>query len=493
MSMHKRADPRASAPGRGPAITDRQAWIGVLAVSIVGAALIAWGLDGGLWYDEIATLIDSVRRPLGSIVTHFPGDNDHLAYSVLARLSIVLLGEHPWSLRLPAALFGVASIPMLFVLGRGVTSRFEALLAATILAVSYHQVWFAQNARAYTMMLFFTLLGTHLLLTGLRSDRRAAWLGYGVAAACAAYAHLTMVLLAFTQGLVVVACLWSRQDARFNWRTWRNPALGFGLAALLTLILYAPLLTDVHAFFGSEGRGAGVSTGSGVILGMLAGLGLVKTAAALGILVVCAVGLWSYARQRPAAPVLFFLPILAILAVTIVLNRPIRPRFFFFSAGFLLLIAVRGALVTGDEILRRASFLGARLRALAPVLIGAAMVVVSAWSLPYLYSFPKQDLDGALRYVEARRAVGDGVYTIGIGAEYPYQRYYGRAWPRLRTPAELDAARARDRAVWVLYTFPSYLDAQVPDLMADLSAHCEKRVKFWGTLEDGVVYAVHCR
>ena len=56
-----------------------------------------YGLDSELWYDEIATLIDSVRPPLGEILTTFPSNNDHKFFSVLAHLSIEAFGDTPYS------------------------------------------------------------------------------------------------------------------------------------------------------------------------------------------------------------------------------------------------------------------------------------------------------------------------------------------------------------------------------------------------------------
>ena len=40
----------------------------------------------------------------------------------------------------------------------------HTLAAAGLLTVSYHHVWFSQNARAYTALLFFTLIATTLCL-----------------------------------------------------------------------------------------------------------------------------------------------------------------------------------------------------------------------------------------------------------------------------------------------------------------------------------------
>lgn len=69
-------------------------------------------------------------------------------------------GESGWALRLPAALFGIASVVMVYVLAARYLSRVEAWVATAVIATSYHHVWFSQNARGYTLIGFLTLLST---------------------------------------------------------------------------------------------------------------------------------------------------------------------------------------------------------------------------------------------------------------------------------------------------------------------------------------------
>ena len=126
-------------------------WAALIALTILAVLLRAIGLDGGLWYDEIRTLLDSVRPPLAQIVTEYPGNNQHMLYSVLAHISIRIFGDHAWSLRLPALLFGAATVPVLFVFARQFVGRREALLACLLLAVSYHHVWFSQMPAAHAL------------------------------------------------------------------------------------------------------------------------------------------------------------------------------------------------------------------------------------------------------------------------------------------------------------------------------------------------------
>src|SRR5262249_35124820 len=52
-------------------IAPNQAFV-LTAILLIGAALRIYGLNSRLWYDEIVTLVESVRPPLREIVTHFP-------------------------------------------------------------------------------------------------------------------------------------------------------------------------------------------------------------------------------------------------------------------------------------------------------------------------------------------------------------------------------------------------------------------------------------
>ena len=134
------------------------------ALTFAGAILRVIGIDSGLWLDEIKSLIDSVRLPRPEILTVYPSNKQHQLCSVLAHLSMAVFGEHPWSLRFPAILIGLASISLAQLVDVLFTKRTEALLASALLRFSYHHIWFSQNARGYTTLAFWTLLATYLLI-----------------------------------------------------------------------------------------------------------------------------------------------------------------------------------------------------------------------------------------------------------------------------------------------------------------------------------------
>ena len=489
--MNRDAEKSASAAALWPTSDDesdlRVPWAAVAALTIVAAALRAIGLDGGLWYDEIRTLLDSAQQPLGRIVTVFPGNNQHTLYSVLAHASIQAFGASAWSLRLPALIFGAATVPTLYLFAREFAGRREALLACVLLTVSYHHVWFSQNARGYTAAAFFALFCSWLLLRGLRRGRAGAFLGYAVAAALAAYTHLTMVFLVVAHAIACVVLLGVPRMTGERWHRWRLPAIGFVLSAVLTLALYAPMLADVQQFFLSQGGGPYTATPLWAAAEMLRGLQ--RGATALGLaagaaLVAC--GLWSYFRQSRFLFALFVLPAMITVVAAIALWR-IYPRFLFFLIGFGLLVVVRGALEVGSWVSRRWQRDPAPDRVTAPgVALVALLTLLSAASLPENYRYPKQDFEGAMQFVLARRAPADRVLTLGTAA-YVYREYYKQPWESVGSLEALRKQRTPGGRLWLIYTLPDFIEAGARDLMNALRVDCGVAGVFRGTVAGGDV------
>jgi uncharacterized membrane protein len=155
----------------------RWEWAVLGLLLLIGGLIRMYRLPNGLWFDEIQTLVDYVRLPMGHILTTYNSQNQHLFYSVLAGATTGIFGESAATLRLPAAVFGVASLAAMYFFARMVTGRIESLLATALLTFSYHHVWFSQNARGYTGLLLFTLLasGFFVRLVAGRYQRPGCW------------------------------------------------------------------------------------------------------------------------------------------------------------------------------------------------------------------------------------------------------------------------------------------------------------------------------
>lgn len=478
---------------------------GIGGLVVLAAVLRIQALGVGLSFDEIDTLVNYARRPLREIVTTFDSQNQHLLYSTLARLSFDAFGESALALRLPAAVLGVLSIPAAYRVAILVADRRESIFAAALLTVSYQHVWFSQNARGYTGLLLFTLLGTELLLrmfaeTNPRGFLRPA--AYGLWMALAALMHATAALIVVGHALAWIALLVARRNRALGANRWQ-PALAFMFAASFSLLGYslvlpqffdtllAPTLPGAQNEWKSPLWLIG-ETWRGVARGVPGG-----SFTLAGGLVVLALGLRSYWRQSAAVLGVFFLGVAVTAAALLALEHNLWPRMFFFGAAFYVLVAMRGIV----EWTRVFSF--GQLPTLMTRLATAALALAclaSAATVPFAWR-PKQDFEGPREYLAEQAQPGDAVATVGM-TTLPYGQYFMAPWRSLDTPdaarpdpekslAELTAIEASHARTWIVYTTPPQLEARQPLIWRRIqSEYVAERREFHGTLGGGEVVVV---
>lgn len=452
---------------------------------MVAALLRLRDLGDGMWFDEISTLVRYVRPPLNHILTTFDSKNQHLLYSLLAHESIGIFGESAWALRLPAAILGVASIAALAWFGGLITSRREALAASALLTFSYHHVWFSQNARGYTGLLFATLVASALLV---KLSARTTWswrlaIGYAITTALAVYIHITA-------GLIVVGhVIWwgilvLPGRNRSWWSSARMPLATFTLTALFSIVLYAPVLPQIVPTLLMPDMGGITNEWKNPVWFAAETLRSLSQGLPGGWLTLAVVffvtilGLASYARQSLAIIWLMLLPVIVTTIAVLASEQNLWPRFFFFAAGFGALIVIRGLFVAAGLMWpARAQTLG--------MVAAAILIVASATTVPRAWH-PKQDYLGARAFVDRSRGESDAVVTMDM-TELPYNTYQQLLWPVVTNTQELAAIESAHGRTWVLVTFPLRLASVKPDLWSYIQRYYAEAATFRGTVAGGEI------
>jgi uncharacterized membrane protein len=113
------------------------------------------------WFDEIASIVFAQNLPLAALRLHPP-----LYYSLL-NVWLQFFPNNEFYVRMLSLCFSVASIPLCFLLGKKLFNSTIALFASWLMALNPLHVWYAQEARPYSLTVFLSLLSTYLLFQGL--------------------------------------------------------------------------------------------------------------------------------------------------------------------------------------------------------------------------------------------------------------------------------------------------------------------------------------
>ena len=162
-------------------VFDRRAWL--LAVVLVGLAAPSRLIDlGGLSFhnDEDVTALASKAVAEGRGFTLPSGMSYRRAapYTLMVAGSLRRFGtEQEWAYRLPGALIGILTIPLLVLVARRWIGSGPAAIAALVVALSIWHIYWSRTARMYVPFLFAYLLVAHLLWRWAVEGKRMLLLG----------------------------------------------------------------------------------------------------------------------------------------------------------------------------------------------------------------------------------------------------------------------------------------------------------------------------
>lgn len=140
------------------------------------------------------------------------------------------------TLRLPAALFGAATVLPLYGLIRGIWGRYAAIAGTAILAFSTSNIHYSRLALNNITTQFFWTACFLFLLRGLQSRRPLDWAMAGLSAGLSEYFYYGTRLLPFILILFVCYLL------AFHWKQARQYLSGFLLLTVSYLVGFGPLL-----------------------------------------------------------------------------------------------------------------------------------------------------------------------------------------------------------------------------------------------------------
>ena len=347
------------------------------------------------------------------------------------------LGDSEFMIRLPSAIFGIASIPLIYLLVKRLFGEKYAGVAAMLLAISPFNVWYSQEARMYSLMLLLAL-GSMFAFLKVWETRRARDLAvYGIVSLLGLFTHMSFILVILSQGIFTLGAI--RHD--------RRKSLTYIAVQMLLLLVFLPWMlysisargdlpsgkvigferenSPVHIAYGLYTFAVGYSLGPTVAGLHYSGarsaienhvIEIVIPMLIFGALLVAGV-IESRRVNRIGfqfVNIQFIVPIFLTCAALVFPLIPLNPRYLMTAMPpFLILTALGAAFCLRRACLRWIPVVG---------------VLIIGFSLYNNYFQPergKQDMRSAVRYVDERARPGDIIIISSVELGGPFI-YYNR-------------------------------------------------------------------
>ena len=201
-------------------------------LTVIGAGFRIANARQDLFADELATYWVVDRDLVGVVRTVASTAEITPPLSFLLSWLTTQLGFSEELLRLPALLAGIATIPMVFALGRRLLSTEAGLVAAGLTTFSPFMILYSAEARGYGVLMALLVGSTLAMLRAIESDRPLWWVTHAACVCLAMYTHYTAV---FVLGVQLCWALWAHAPLR-------KPLVAATAGAAL---LYLPWLPSV--------------------------------------------------------------------------------------------------------------------------------------------------------------------------------------------------------------------------------------------------------
>jgi mannosyltransferase len=184
-------------------------WWPLAALIVLAAALRLATLDEqSFWYDEAFTPVHVLHSGLGAtlraVVHH---ENTPPLWYLIAWADTRLFGDGALALRLPSAIAGILTVPVVWGVAERLAGRRAALIAAALVTVNPLFVWYSQEARAYGLFVLTSALAMLCFVRALDQPTRGRLAAFALAGSLALLSHYFAVFL------LVPMALWLLRDA----------------------------------------------------------------------------------------------------------------------------------------------------------------------------------------------------------------------------------------------------------------------------------------
>jgi mannosyltransferase len=172
----------------------------IILITILAAALRFYQLGTeSYWLDEVYT-VDMSQRSADQLIAvrelNWPP-----AYYLLIHLWMRLFGNTEVATRSLSALAGIASIAIIYAVGRELFGKSVGLIGALLMTMSEFQIYYSQETRFYSLFTFSTILSFFFFIKAMRSNNKKYFFFYIVSSLLLFYSHAFGVFIFASQNI----------------------------------------------------------------------------------------------------------------------------------------------------------------------------------------------------------------------------------------------------------------------------------------------------
>src|SRR3989344_2468709 len=228
-------------------------------IIILAALLRLWNLSDnppGLTWDEASlgynaySLLQTGKDEYGNswpLTLKSFGDYKPALYAYTIMPFVAILGLNEWAVRLPSAMFGIATVVLIYFLAKEIFLKREiGLTSAFLLAISPWHLHFSRGGWETNTATFFIVLGVYLFIKSIKDTRYLFW--SFISFLISMYTYQSPRLIVPLLGLTLLAFYYKKIIKSYQYKDIKKTHIG---AALVLIILSIPLILQFTSGAGS--------------------------------------------------------------------------------------------------------------------------------------------------------------------------------------------------------------------------------------------------
>lgn len=199
----------------------------LLIIIVLGSFLRLYGISKeSFWLDEGATALTVKKYNLPQILKNINEENKILpeyytagdlpVYYSLLEIWSTPFGISELSLRSFSAIFGILSLILVFYLTNLIFNKNIALLSTFFSAINLTLIFYSQEARVYSFVLFFSILSITFLVKYLKQGKGIYLAGVIISNAILLYSQFSWLIFVFAEGLYALFALYKKYRAEMK-------------------------------------------------------------------------------------------------------------------------------------------------------------------------------------------------------------------------------------------------------------------------------------